>query len=451
MENNKIKWVCCEPLTGGMYLGTEKAVGHPAEFILSFPGFDTVEYNKDDNTIKRAGNEYHLLKYLQSVGRLPEYKLINKNPFEPGPVTGVEIINDETWSTDKEISFEGIDLVTAVPFCSGLSMATTSATNQEKRDSRNCNMEWLAEYVLENIRPKIYIFENAPGLYTSRGDNVRLGLERTARKYGYSVAYYKTDTKLHGVPQMRPRTFVLFIKWRNETGENCPQMQYITEDCKRLIDFITEIPSDAPQQDEYVPLNDLSTATIEFLQHKFGKDWRKDIIEKTRGKISQYIRDNNYEDELIDYIAQNKSEKLLKSAKHYFEHIREKALTGKGYYETMCHIGVKDIAPAIIFKNMFTFMHPTEDRLLSMREGLHMMGHPDDFILYGTDPDKCRKIGQNVPVNTARWIVSEAVRIINNWDTIERPTEGNVAFFDNTKPPKKTVDDTQQTIPFKYE
>ena len=31
MRDKKIKWCAIQPLTGGMYLGTEKAVGCPAE------------------------------------------------------------------------------------------------------------------------------------------------------------------------------------------------------------------------------------------------------------------------------------------------------------------------------------------------------------------------------------------------------------------------------------
>lgn len=445
IERKNIKWICCQPLTGGMYLGTEKAVGHPAEFILSFPGLNTVEYNKD-GTIKNAGNEYHFLKYLQSVNRLPEYKLIDKNPFEPGPVDGINIINDTDWSTDKQISFEGIDLVTAVPVCSGLSMATTAATSKEHLDSKNCNMEWLARYVLKNIQPKIYIFENAPGLVSSRGDAVRMNLERTAKEFGYSIAYYKTDTKLHGVPQLRPRTFVMFIKWRNEQGENTPDLKFIKEESKNFIDFLAEIPNDAPQQDEYVKMNDLSVAAIEFLHRELGDDWREPVINEAKGKLSSYIRNNHLEYKMLEYVKENKPENIYEKIKHYFNHIREKALDGKGYYETMAHICTKDVAPAIIFKNMFVMLNPFEDRLLSMRECLKLMGHPDDFVMYGTFHEKCRKIGQNVPVNTAKWITSEAVRVIENWDTIIRPTEGNVTFFDNTKQKKYGLNSEPQQL-----
>lgn len=85
-----------------------------------------------------------------------------------------------------------------------------------------------------------------------------------------------------------------------------------------------------------------------------------------------------------------------------------------------------------MFKTIYSYMHPTEDRLLSVREWLHLMGHPEDFELYGEVGDNISRIGQNVPVNTAKYIVSEAVRFVNNWDTIERNNQ-EVYMFDNTK------------------
>jgi hypothetical protein len=42
------------------------------------------------------------------------------------------------------------------------------------------------------------------------------------------------------------------------------------------------------------------------------------------------------------------------------------------------------------------------------------------------------QIGQNVPVRTAQWIVSEAVRLVENWDTIDR-NGNNIKYIDNTK------------------
>lgn len=60
-----------------------------------------------------------------------------------------------------------------------------------------------------------------------------------------------------------------------------------------------------------------------------------------------------------------------------------------------------------------------------------MMGHPHDFEMLN-GKGNINKIGQNIPVNTAKFIVSEAIRIVENWDSIERPNP-EVYHFDNTK------------------
>ena len=58
------------------------------------------------------------------------------------------------------------------------------------------------------------------------------------------------------------------------------------------------------------------------------------------------------------------------------------------------------------------------------------MGMPEDFILYG-DETNLPRIGQNVPVKTAKFVVSEAVRIINNWESNIRESDVNTIYVNN--------------------
>jgi hypothetical protein len=71
------------------------------------------------------------------------------------------------------------------------------------------------------------------------------------------------------------------------------------------------------------------------------------------------------------------------------------------------------------------------------------MGLPEDFILYGDINRTYAKIGQNVPVNTAKYIVSEACRFIENFDTIERNNFGEY-IFDNTRVTNKKMLNTKK-------
>jgi site-specific DNA-cytosine methylase len=208
----KIKWCAIQPLTGGMYLGTEKATGCTAEFILTYPGFGDPIIEKKTGEIVGGGNEYHLMTYLDKVGRRPEYKVLNRKPFQNDDDMNPEILNHERWTLkpNKDLDYSNMDLVVAVPVCSGLSTATIGT--QEAKEARNCNMIWISKYALRVIKPNVYIFENAPTFMGSRGDYLRKQLEALAEETGYSIVYYRTDTQYHDNCQKRKRTFIIFYK-----------------------------------------------------------------------------------------------------------------------------------------------------------------------------------------------------------------------------------------------
>ena len=154
----KIKWCAIQPLTGGMYLGTEKVTGCPAEFILSYPGVGDPVIDKKTGEIAGGGNEYHLMSYLDKVGRRPEYKIFNRQMFQNDNDMNPEILSSRwTINEDKPLDYSDMDLVVAVPVCSGLSTATIGT--QEAKDARNCNMLWISKYALRVINPKVYMHE----------------------------------------------------------------------------------------------------------------------------------------------------------------------------------------------------------------------------------------------------------------------------------------------------
>ena len=205
---NKIKWGCIQPLTGGMYIGAENAIGHKANWVLSYPGLSNIKLNLD-GSIREAGNEYNLLMWCKKRNELPPYQLFNRKPFDAVDIENVEIIDDDVWTNEK-VNTKNTDIVVSVPVCSGLSQVTIA--KDDTKNARNNNMILNAEYTLKIINPKIYIFENAPTLFSHSGDFVRSIINDIAKKYDYSIIYYKTNTKLHDNCQNRPRTFVIMIK-----------------------------------------------------------------------------------------------------------------------------------------------------------------------------------------------------------------------------------------------
>jgi DNA (cytosine-5)-methyltransferase 1 len=61
------------------------------------------------------------------------------------------------------------------------------------------------------------------------------------------------------------------------------------------------------------------------------------------------------------------------------------------------------------------YIHPTEDRVLSLREGARLQGVPDEWVFEGRDYPVARQIGNGVPVPLARAVAEEVkIALLNN-------------------------------------
>ena len=418
----KIKWGCIQPLTGGMYIGARNAIGHAAEWILSYKGLDEAK-TRADGSLGAVGNEYSLLKWCEKRNELPVYKIFNRKTFDTDMSTDVDLL-DAGWN-DGDVDFNDIDIVVSVPVCSGLSKATIA--NDDTKIQRNCNMLWNEKYALEVVKPKVYIFENAPTLFTAESaGEIRNEIEDIAYNNGYCVAYYRTDTKYHDNCQRRQRTFVIIFK---NTGHGVPKMsyEYMPVDVK---EFFERIPEDASQNDEHLELSEQNKMMLEFMKAYYGDKWREQVFPEMLDNLIKYNLWNEYYDFVDNY---DTTDDIKKHSKKLCDHIQYKLSLNKNYY-ALCPLLIKEDAhtiPTCMFKAIPTLIHYKYDRLLTTREWLSAMGHPLDYYMYGDINVNYPKLGQNVPVRTAQWIVSDVVRILNG-DNVEY-TNKMLEKFDNVK------------------
>lgn len=417
-----IKWGIIQPLTGGVYWGGKAAIGAPPSWIISYPGLTSVNRNKQGEPTS-VGNEYGLLKWCKDHNELPPYQVFNKAPFQQTDFD-VELIDDHEWTT-KKVDYSNTDLVISVPVCSGLSQAIIAP--QDTKDERNYNMLWNAEFTLSKIKPKIYIFENAPTLFSNIGTHVRQLLNDLAKKYDYSIVYYKTDTRLHDNCQRRPRTFVLFIKYRNDE-KGTPNFNFENKHVS-IEEFFSRLPEGLSQR-VTVEMSNVNKLFLDYVRNKYGANYRDSVDPYI---LKSIIDSDLYEDvcefaDKSDYPQQTKD-----SLSHLMRHIHDKIAAGKNYYCMLPgYPKIDGTVPAVMFKTIPSLLHHKEDRLYTIREYLHLMGMPTDYELPGSINTNYAKIGQNVPARTAQWIVSEAVRIIKNWDSLPR-NNPDILFVDNIK------------------
>lgn len=376
-----MRYVAHVPLIGGFGIANMNVTKTPPVAITSYSPF--------------AGNDKLFLRYLQK-------KNINVPYFQ------IDKIEEEGKIGDMRNLIGKIDFASAVPPCAGLSMSGNLAKGARANSPVNDWMLKSAEFMLGTLRPTIYMFENAPTLYTGIGENVRNQLMEIARYNGYAVTFYKTDTLYHGIPQRRPRTYVIFYK-----GKYAPILNFHREESKNVADYLKDIPESATLQNEYATAEPFikDFEIVKFCKTKFGDQWRQAFLD-TKEHLTSYdfLNRNGLIKEYRDYVY-NLSDAHPASKKD-IDHVIKKLDMGKNFrlsHRVLCID--KHHIYAVVGEMMERNVHPIEDRRINIREYMHLMGMPHDFdLLY---PKEYGMLPQNCPVKTNEFITRESIAIIN--------------------------------------
>lgn len=393
-SNNTLSWAPIIPLIGGMPIAMEQIIGTKPEYILSYSPFQF--------------NDRHYVNYIRKQGWKGKYYVLdNINESVIPDVTSEFIKNDIPY----------VDIICGTPPCAGLSsFSTTSSADSVVND-------WMinaAKFVLETCKPKIYWFENAPRLGTEKGKPIADKLWNIAKKNNYSFLIYTTESRLHGNCQIRPRTFGFFF---NNTYFNgtVRLISKIPHKSGKFEEFITEITERIKNKnktlmDEAInKSNPLDDAYYNYCYNYVKAESHRDFIKK----ICNYEKSTNLIEKTIEF-GNHDFENL---AKWFNEHgfnktakrmlfIKSKVDNGKGYW-THGITAARGQIPAFIGVMPVSLLHPFEQRFITYREGLSLMGFPIDFELDTQEPWKvANHICQNVPVGTASDMVKEICKWI---------------------------------------
>lgn len=368
---NTITWAPHIPLIGGLPIGTELALQKPPEEIFSLPGF--------------YGNDKHYHNYQTvTLGRTS----LKYTPIDPDDVT-----------FDRKIN-----IIVGTPPCAALSQLNTGTKPEAKGAgcAKNDFMMMVFRHGMKKFDADVIIVENAPALSTPKGKPVADALYEICKENGYSMTLYKTSTHFHGIPQRRDRTFA--IAWKSATA---PLMEFHRSEADKFADYLKKIPADAQHNESTDVINFklLEDGYWKFINATIG-DPRKLVPESGQITCFNYVNKNGLLDKAIVWLRENGTERNIKLA----EHAKAKFDAGKGIWDGSVHI-FEDYMNAVIGRNMADTVHPTEDRSLTIREAMHMMGLPHDMELLGGRTN-INHIAQNVPTCTAQFVVEQAVKFV---------------------------------------
>lgn len=361
-----IKHATIIPLIGGITLGQEKAFGSKPEYFLSYEAF--------------ANNDQHIVSYYKDI---PRYDL-----------------NQYTGKISQ------VDVVSSTCPCAGLSSLSPSANSES---AMNDWMSTTANYVLGKIQPKVFWGENAPRLASKMGEPVVAKLREIGKQYGYTFSIYKTKSLLHGLSQVRDRTFYFFWK-----GDRVPLFEYILREHEKIEDTIRSVKRDPDD-----PMNNVLT------NHRIPTDnpFYRYVLEVIEGGITHQEFSNKIEKTTnpLDYIEAHGIE--YKEVARWMEvrgfereaqkciRMHDKLASGGNIMRKNTEIP-KDYIGAFVGHMPTSLTHPDENRYLTIREALAIMKMPDDFQLQGGIRN-LNHICQNVPVTTAKDMADQIKKYLN--------------------------------------
>ena len=341
------------PLIGGETIAMQKVFNKKPEYILSYEPF--------------KANDSHLVEYYKDV----PYLMVDDN---------------------RKPNIPDVDVINTVCPCAGLSSLSTTASSDA---DANDWMRTTANFVLGTLSPRVFWGENAPRLASKMGQPIVEDLRQIGRRFGYSFSIYKTKSILHGLGQVRDRSFYFFWK-----GEKTPKFEYIKRKHEKIEDTIRSV-----KRDQNDPMNILTNQRVPSedpyyryvlneIEGGITHTAFQDKIEKSVD-VQHYIEDHVTYDKVSLWMAANGFDKQATRTMSMYNKLKE----GGNVMRRGVNIP-KDYIGAFVGAYPTSLTHPDEDRFLTIRECMTIMGLPNDMELQG-GLKNLNHICQNVPVGTA--------------------------------------------------
>jgi DNA (cytosine-5)-methyltransferase 1 len=293
---------------------------------------------------------------------------------------------------DSILDGKTIDLIIGGPPCQAYSYLGRAALKHKKDDERNTLYIHYGRF-LKKYKPKVFVFENVPGLLNAGNGRYYNNLKKYYKRLGYVIEAHKFNAYNHNVIQNRER--LIIIGWLKGFDFKYPEIedsenQFIRDD------IFYDLPPIRPGfnkrfSDYLLPTNEYLSKTeirngLEFVtQHISRPHNQRDlkIYSLAIQKLNEGIRLKNSEVPLE-----------IRTQKNTVDFLDRFKVVG-----TIPHAMIAHIA-----KDGHHFIHPDLDQLrsISVREAARIQSFPDDYYFEGFKEDKSRtsafmQIGNAVP------------------------------------------------------
>lgn len=331
-------------------------------------------------------------------------------PHIPFMRTDIERLSGQQIMDAVGIGPGELDLLIGGPPCQGFSIIG----QREVWDPRNGLFKQFLRIAAE-LRSRVVIIENVSGLATLNKGAVLQEIGRSFAAVGYEVDCAELLAAQYGVPQMRWRMF--FIGWRVDQNKRggFPQP---THGRRGIGDLVPNRTIDAADTEGFVTIAEAIKDLPPIDAGEHGGRYTR----KPRTQYQEAMRENApelLENHYAARLSRQNMERLhvLKPGQDWRSLPHELLPAGmqralrKDHTRRYRRMQWDGIARSIITRfrdpKSGEYIHPEQDRTISIREAARLQSFPDWFIFEGTTSDQYDQVGNAVPPLLARAVAAE--------------------------------------------
>lgn len=311
------------------------------------------------------------------------------------------IVDDITNVTSDELlkkaglTSDEVDVIIGGPPCQGFSISGKRLID----DPRNKLYKSFVEMVRE-IRPKMFVMENVPGLLSMGKGAVKDQIIEDFSSAGYKVATKVLTASDYGVPQVRRRVFFVGInpdKISNTYEFKFPEPKFGDED--GLTPFVT--CKDALSDLDFIPEEE---ALPERISYKLAP----------QSEYQKKMRENSTE--LLNHVAVIHTKKTREIIAMVPDGENYKSLPEELWQTRKVHIAwtrMNSTKPCFTIDTGHNHhFHYRANRVPTVRESARIQSFPDDFEFIGIKTSQLKQVGNAVPPLLAEAVAEEIRKTI---------------------------------------
>ncbi|WP_308194131.1 DNA (cytosine-5-)-methyltransferase [Nocardioides sp. SR21] len=305
-----------------------------------------------------------------------------------------------------------IDVLAGGPPCQPFSKAGRSGMRylvqhglREPHDRRRDLWQSYLE-IVRLAKPRAVIMENVPDMALDREMFILRSIVRRLEDWGYSVQERVVDTYRYGVPQFRQRLILVALAGGLEFEWPAESNRKVT-----LGNAIRDLPPVGPKEGWLSDETRQVWRRYDGPRTAFQREMRAGVptgqTDRIYDHVTRRVRDDDVE--AFEYLdTKTKYSELPDELKRYRDDIFDDK------YKRLDADDLSRTITAHIAKDGYWYIHPEQNRTLTIREAARIQTFPDHFRFAGPPTAAFRQIGNAVPPRLGLAIGSAVARILED-------------------------------------